>query len=48
MAAVSLADDLDAYVRDYMKTRHLPAVVWGVFKDGKVVKSRAYGLANVE
>lgn len=31
-----------------MKTRHVPGVVWGVFKDGKVVKSRAYGLANVE
>jgi len=48
MVGMSLADDLDAYVRDYMKTRHVPAVVWGVFKDGKVVKSRAYGLANVE
>ncbi|RYG43312.1 class A beta-lactamase-related serine hydrolase [bacterium] len=48
MAAVAMADDLDAYVRNYMKERHVPAGVWGVFKDGKVVKSRAYGRANLE
>ena len=47
-SAPAVADDLDTYVRDYMKARHVPAVVWGVFKDGKVVKSRAYGLANIE
>ncbi len=48
VASASMADDLDAYVRDHMKAQHVPAVVWGVFKDGKVVKSRAYGLANIE
>lgn len=48
MVAASQADDLDVYVRNQMKAQHVPAVVWGVFKDGKVVKSRAYGWANVE
>jgi len=47
-ASRSFADRLDDYVTGYMKQRNIPAVVWGVFKDGKVVKSRAYGLANVE
>jgi D-alanyl-D-alanine carboxypeptidase len=48
MSAISPAEDLDAYVRNYMKAGHVPAVVWGVFKEGRVVKSRAYGLANLE
>lgn len=31
-----------------MTERKISAVAWGIFKDGKVVKSRAYGLASVE
>jgi len=46
--ALAQADKLDTFVRGDMAARQIPAVVWGVFKDGKVVKSRAYGFANVE
>lgn len=47
-ASIAHADKLDDYVRKYMADRKIPAVAWGIFKDGKVVKSRAYGLASVE
>jgi len=47
-ASTCIADRLDDYVRQYMSARKIPAVVFGVFKDGKVVKGRAYGYADVE
>lgn len=42
------ADALDDYIRADMKARHIPAIVFGVFKDGRILRSGAYGLANVE
>lgn len=47
-SSLSFAESLDEYTKNYMKARGIPAVVWGIFKDGKVIKSQAYGLANVE
>lgn len=41
-------DSLDRYIREDMKARHIPAVVFGVFKDGKMLRSGAYGFANLE
>jgi CubicO group peptidase (beta-lactamase class C family) len=44
-----IADDkVDEYVRQEMSHQHIPAVSIAVIKDGKIVKSAAYGLANVE
>src|SRR5436309_1285606 len=44
----ALADGVDDYVRSEMKKRRLPAVAVVVIREGKVVKEKAYGLANVE
>jgi CubicO group peptidase (beta-lactamase class C family) len=44
----ALADAVDDYVRSEMKKRHLPAVAVVVIREGKVVKEKSYGLANVE
>jgi CubicO group peptidase (beta-lactamase class C family) len=42
------ADGVDDYVLSEMRKRHLPAVAVVVIREGKVVKEKAYGLANVE
>lgn len=49
VTAVSVrADSFDDYVREQMKARQIPAIVYGVFQDGKILRSGAYGLSNVE
>jgi CubicO group peptidase (beta-lactamase class C family) len=40
--------DVDAYVRAQMDRRHVPGLSLAVVKNGDVVCSKAYGLANVE
>jgi D-alanyl-D-alanine carboxypeptidase len=47
-AATALADDLDDFVKSVMQQRHIPAASIAVVKDGVVVKTAAYGLANME
>src|ERR1039457_1816802 len=42
------ADSVDDYIRDQMNLHHLPALVFVVLKDGRVIKQQSYGLANVE
>jgi D-alanyl-D-alanine carboxypeptidase len=46
--ATARADGVDDYVLSEMRKRHLPAVAVLVIREGKVVKEKAYGLANVE
>jgi CubicO group peptidase (beta-lactamase class C family) len=47
--AVSVkADQTDEYVRAQMNERHFPGAAIAVIKNGKIVKSEGYGLANVE
>ena len=41
-------DRLDAYVRAQMQRAHLPGLSLAVVKDGKLARSGAYGLANLE
>jgi D-alanyl-D-alanine carboxypeptidase len=41
-------DRLDAYVRARMEAEHLPGLSLAVVRDGKVVLTQAYGLANLE
>src|SRR4051812_5154363 len=40
--------DVDAYVRAQMDRRHVPGLSLAVVKNGDVVYSKVYGLANVE
>lgn len=40
--------NLDGYIRTFLERRKIPAVSIAVVKDGKVVMSSAYGIANIE
>jgi CubicO group peptidase (beta-lactamase class C family) len=42
------ADKLDDYIREEMQRRHIPGLALAVVRDGKLVKTRGYGVANVE
>ena len=42
------ADQVDDYIAGEMLKWHIPSLSLAVVKDGKVVKSKAYGLANLE
>jgi CubicO group peptidase (beta-lactamase class C family) len=47
-AARAHGDDVDDFVKKIMQQRHIPAISIAVVKDGVVVKTAAYGLANME
>jgi len=48
-AAISArADDLDDFVRNVMQQRHIPALSIAVVKDGALMRTGAYGLADLE
>ena len=45
---VTQADEVDDYIKNEMKKRQIPGLALAVVKDGKVIKGKGYGLANVE
>jgi CubicO group peptidase (beta-lactamase class C family) len=46
--AVVRADPVDDYVAAKMAAKSIPGLVLAVIRDGRVVKQRAYGYANLE
>jgi CubicO group peptidase (beta-lactamase class C family) len=46
--AMARADAVDDYIQAEMKKRHIPGLSLAVVKDGKIVKAKGYGLANME
>lgn len=42
------ADAVDDYINEQMRKRHIPGLSLAVVKDGKVVKAKGYGFANLE
>ena len=42
------ADKIDDYIKREMTKRQIPGVALAVIKNGKVIKMKSYGLANVE
>lgn len=42
------ADRVDDYVRQQMEQRHIPGLSLAVVRDGKIVKAKGYGFANLE
>jgi CubicO group peptidase (beta-lactamase class C family) len=44
----SSADSLDDAVRAEMDARHIPGLAFAVVRDGRVVRTGAYGYANLE
>ncbi len=47
-AGAARADRLDDAISAEMKRRHIPGLAVLVIKDGKIVREKGYGLANVE
>jgi CubicO group peptidase (beta-lactamase class C family) len=48
LAAPVAADETDDYITVEMRKRNIPALALGVLHDGKIIKQKAYGQANVE
>jgi CubicO group peptidase (beta-lactamase class C family) len=48
VAATAHADKVDEYIQAEMLKQHIPGLSLGVVQGGKVVKIKAYGLANIE
>lgn len=48
LAASTWADGVDDYIESHMRARHIPGVSLAIIRDGKIVKSRGYGVANLE
>jgi len=46
--ALLRADEVDDYVEKQLKAKHLPGLSLAVVKDGKVIKAKGYGFANLE
>jgi CubicO group peptidase (beta-lactamase class C family) len=47
-AGVAHADKVDDYIQHQMAINHVPGVAVAVVRDGKVIKMKGYGLANLE
>lgn len=47
-AGAAHADDVDEFVKRVMRERHIPAVSIAVVRNGAVIKTAAYGTANLE
>lgn len=47
-AVPSRADQVDDYMRKQMALNHLPGAAVAIVRDGKIVKLKGYGLANLE
>lgn len=48
LCAPAGADEVDGYLESQMRQLHLPGLDVAVVRDGQAVKSKGYGLANVE
>src|SRR5690348_7658108 len=47
-STLALADQADKIIEDEMQKQHIPGVSVAVLKDGRPLKLRGYGLANLE
>jgi len=47
-ATLVFADDVDDWVKSQMQARHVPAVTIAVIRNGAVVKTASYGIADME
>lgn len=47
-ALAAKADEVDRYVETQMRDLHIPGVSLAVVRDGKIIKAKGYGLANIE
>src|ERR1051326_5229947 len=47
-ACIAHADKVDDYIKDEMQKQHIPGLSLAVVREGKIVKAKGYGLANLE
>ena len=48
LPAQSAPREVDEYVQSELTRQHIPGIELGVYRDGKIVTAKGYGLANVE
>jgi D-alanyl-D-alanine carboxypeptidase len=48
VSVTASGDEIDRYVETQMHNLHIPAVSLAVVRDGRIVKVKGYGLANIE
>lgn len=46
--ATAFADRIDDYLKEQMRKNHIPGLAVAVVRDGKVLKIKGYGVANLE
>ncbi len=46
--AAQTVDKIDEYVKNEMQRRNIPGLSLAVVKEGKIIKAKGYGMANVE
>ena len=42
------ADEVDDYVKSHLRQLHIPGASVAIVRDGRIIKAKSYGLANVE
>src|SRR5215813_11171114 len=47
-AAQPAPRSVDEYVQSELTRQHIPGIALGIYRDGKIVTAKSYGLANVE
>jgi D-alanyl-D-alanine carboxypeptidase len=48
VASAAKADKIDNYIESQLRNRHIPGASLAIMRDGKIIKSQGYGLANIE
>ena len=48
ISAAAKGDDVDRYIETEMRNLHIPALSLAVVRDGRIVKTKGYGIANIE
>jgi len=48
ISATAKGDVIDTYIETQMRALHIPGVSLAVVRDGRIVKAKGYGLANIE
>jgi CubicO group peptidase (beta-lactamase class C family) len=48
VSATAKGDVIDSYIETQMRNLHIPGVSLAVVRDGRIVKAKGYGLANIE
>ncbi len=48
VSVTAKGDVIDSYIETQMRNLHIPGVSLAVVRDGRIVKAKGYGLANIE